>query len=164
MLAPSSARLNELFSYSLVTGQLTRKLTINYLALEGAVAGCKNRAGYLVVSVDGKLYLVHRVIWAMVTGVWPEHTIDHADTHRANNSWLNLRLATKAENSRNSCGWEKSKSGIKGVYPAKAPFRWEAKITLNLKSKSLGTYDTIDAAKAAYDKAAKQHYGDFARS
>ena len=161
---PTSERLNELFDYSLITGKLYRRLTINYNALKGELAHGSHNAGYCATSVDGKRYLVHRVIWCMVTGEWPEHTIDHEDTNRQNNAWINLRLATRAQNNRNGVGWGNSKSGVKGVYPAKALGRWEAKITLDSKSKSLGTYDSIEAAKEAYDTAAKQHYGEFARS
>jgi hypothetical protein len=159
----TSERLNELFTYSVVTGQLIRKVTINYKALAGQLVDFKHNAGYSSVAVDGVRLLVHRVIWCMVTGSWPTEILDHIDGNRSNNIWTNLRSATRAENNRNGLGWQKSKSGLKGVYPAKAANRWEAKITVNSKSKSLGTYDSIHEAKEAYNRAAIYHYRDFAK-
>jgi hypothetical protein len=161
---PTQVRLLELFNYSIVEGGLRRNYTKQYNAVGGKLAHSTHNAGYYSVSVDGKSYLVHRLIWCLVTGEWPRETLDHANGNRSDNAWLNLREASRAENNRNGVGWKHSKSGVKGVYPAKALGRWEAKITLNSKSKSLGTYDSIEAAKTAYDEAAKLNYGTFART
>lgn len=54
------------------------------------------------IFIDGKRYLQHRVIWAIVTGAWPSATIDHIDGDSSNNRWDNLREATLSEQQQNT--------------------------------------------------------------
>jgi hypothetical protein len=54
--------------------------------------------GYRRVWYDGHKYLVHRIIWLMVTGVWPLGQIDHIDGNKRNNKPSNLRDVTPAQN------------------------------------------------------------------
>jgi hypothetical protein len=52
-------------------------------------------------------------------------------------------------------------SGYKGVYPERD--RWKAQITVDRRTEYLGTYLTpIEAAKA-YNDAALEYFGEFAR-
>jgi hypothetical protein len=51
-------------------------------------------------------------------------------------------------------------TGFKGVSRLKGKFR--ARIHLNGREKSLGVYATAQEAAQAYDRASKQHFGDFA--
>jgi hypothetical protein len=62
-----------------------------------------------------------------------------------------------------------SKSGYKGVrfhsdkrgWVLSKP--WEARITINGKSQGLGHYSTKEEAAEAYNKKAKEVYGEFAK-
>lgn len=47
--------------------------------------------GYLQVRWMNKLYLVHRVVWAIETGNWPTTDIDHRNHDRGDNRITNLR-------------------------------------------------------------------------
>jgi hypothetical protein len=49
------------------------------------------RWDYRAIRVDGGLYLEHRVIWLLVTGVWPEGVIAHVNGDGHDNRWNNLR-------------------------------------------------------------------------
>lgn len=56
-------RLCELLHYCPETGIFTWKVTRKGLAKAGTVAGSTNGRGYRQISVDGKLYLAHRLAW-----------------------------------------------------------------------------------------------------
>jgi hypothetical protein len=97
-----------------------------------------------------------------MTGEWPTILVDHKDRDRANDIWLNLRLATESQNRANSkC---KSQFGMKGVVPpTKGQRGWRSQISINGKTKFLGRYATIEEAAAAYANAAAEAFGEFAR-
>lgn len=88
---------------------------------------------------------------------------DHRDGNKLNNQKSNLRLATKAENSRNLPLRKDSKSGVKGVYKCNITNKWRAHITKDYKKYNLGRFQTLHAAKVAYNTKAKELFGEFAR-
>jgi hypothetical protein len=53
-----------------------------------------NGGGYRRVWYNGYKYLVHRIIWLMQTGNWPEYQIDHINGNRYDNRFENLRDVT----------------------------------------------------------------------
>lgn len=119
--------------------------------------------GYVEVSLCGKGYKAHRVIVALVTGVWPKDEVDHTDLNRANNIWENLRLATRTQNLQNKPLYKNSTSKLKGVTWHKKEQKWRAQIQVNKKKIVLGRFPTAKAAHIAYQAAAKKHFGEFAR-
>ena len=65
--------------------------------------GSKYRNGYLVVQINGKRYLVHRLVLEAFVGPCPVgFECDHKDRNRSNNHIENLRWASSSENSRNT--------------------------------------------------------------
>ena len=68
--------------------------------LGGCVCSCTNTAGYVVIRLDGKLYLAHRLAFLYMEGKMPEF-VDHDDRVRTNNIWSNLKAATRESNNRN---------------------------------------------------------------
>lgn len=117
-----------------------------------------NADGYLTGYVDGRPYRAQRVIWAMMTGAWPEDEVDHEDHDRANNRWVNLREATNAENSKNQSMRSNNTSGFLGVHWHKRDKKWQATIRADGKTKHLGSFKHIDKAITAR-KAANIKYG-----
>lgn len=102
--------------------------------------------------------LMHRVILGDIDGM----CVDHINHDPLDNRRANLRLCTKAENSRNRSRQRNSSSQYLGVGWHKANRKWIAEIRINGKSGYLGSFDNeIDAAKA-YDKAARELHGEFA--
>lgn len=126
----------------------------------GKEAGGPTADGHRKVRVGPRIYLVHRIIWLLVTGSWPLNEVDHINVVGDDNSWTNLREATPRQNRANRRP-RANKSGAKGV--RKSGQKWEARIGGG-GSESLGTFDTKDAAAKAYAHAAKRRYGEFART
>lgn len=147
--------LLEAFAYDRGTGEVTyRKDSRSGLA--GSPAGYPHSEGYMSVGIGGKEYLLHRVIWFMETGKWPDQ-VDHIDHNRSNNRWLNLREVQSRENQLNTSKSSNNSSGHTGV--RKLPSgRWHSYIMVHRKQVSLGTFDQIEDAIAART-AAEQQYG-----
>jgi len=128
----------------------------------GKPTGTKNSRGYIVIRVDDKLYLAHRLAFLYMKGFMPK-TIDHADGDPSNNKFSNLRACTTSENLANTRLRKDNKTGYKGVFYLKRLNKWKAYIRKYGKSKTIGYYDNPEEAAAAYKKEACRLYGDFAR-
>lgn len=125
-----------------------------------AIAGTKRPDGYTQVQVGGRRYLTHRLIWKMETGQWPVALIDHIDGDRSNNKWLNLREATRAQNSVNRLASKRNSSGHCGVSFRPDSRKWRAR----LARKYYGDFDSKELAIAARDEIAQAIYGEYART
>jgi hypothetical protein len=105
--------------------------------------------GYLRGSVVGRKAYAHRIIWAMQTGAWPAHEIDHLNGDRADNRWCNLRSVEKADNSKNQRLRSTNGSGMMGVWQIRSTGRWRASIIVDGKRISLGCFPSFDEACTA---------------
>lgn len=82
----------------------------------GDVAGGINNSGYYQVRKDGKLHLVHRVIWEMHYGpIEQGKFVDHVDGDSLNNKLSNLRIVSREGNARNTKLKQTNTSGFAGV-------------------------------------------------
>jgi hypothetical protein len=157
------------FSYSIVAGKLFwRVRPVEHFKDQRACNAWNTRyankqaftaisdVGYFHGRLDDKGFLAHRLIWKWVTGEDPPPLIDHEDTIRLNNSWGNLRAATKGQNNVNS------KRGA-GVWFDKERGKWAAYTKLNGKKIHLGRHDTEEQARAARNAGAIKYHGEFAR-
>ena len=168
----TAQRAHELFRYDRDTGVVTRRVGAWVgkarnipcpRATAGTVVGTLAN-GYLTVSVDGVRYRLHRVIWLMTRGRWPDHVIDHINGVKHDNRYCNLREATPAQNSQNSAPQAASAhSALKGV-SRKGNGRWLAQIRIDGRRKHLGYFSTPEDAHAAYCEAARRFHGKFART
>lgn len=122
--------------------------------------GCSH--GYLVITIWRGRYLAHHLAWLLVHGKWPEVEIDHRDMNRSNNRIGNLREAGQSNNGANQNKRSNNTSGYKGVVFDKARGRWKAQVKVNYKTIHLGRFDTAAEAAKSYDRAAKEHFGEFA--
>lgn len=147
--------LLNLYEYTPVSGELRHKLdTIK--GAKGDLATYLHSQGYLSVSIGGKDYLAHRIIWLMQIGVWPDQ-VDHLDHDRSNNRWSNLREVSSRLNQLNMSQKKSNTSGVTGVRVLPSG-KYHAYIMVNRKQIALGSYDNIDDAKAAR-QAAEAKYG-----
>ena len=65
--------------------------------------GSKNNRDYLQVKINGKLYLVHRLVAEAFIGPIPEgYEVDHINRCRSDNRVDNLRIVTRSKNQRNT--------------------------------------------------------------
>lgn len=119
------------------------------------------------VSADNgqQTTFLHRVVLARAIGrVLKRHEYpDHINRDPLDNRRSNLRLATRSENARNRNAQSNNVSGYKGVGWHKRSRKWRAFITLNRKQRHIGHFDKAEDAARAYDKAARELHGEFAR-
>lgn len=160
-------RLAEIIDYNPLTGDFQWKAQSRFglrRDLSKPVMSKMNGNGYVSYMLEGKRYLAHHLAWFFVHGLFSSGFLDHINGNRSDNRIANLREATPAENARNGKGWvERGRTGrLKGAYPSK--LRWAATIRVNRKLIYLGQFPTEQAAHEAYVKAAKQHFGEFARA
>jgi hypothetical protein len=118
--------------------------------------------GYVAIEINRKIYRAHRLAWLIVTGRWPTE-LDHKNGKRDDNRWSNLREVTRLQNCWNSAA-KKSSSGVKGVHWSDACGCWKAAIKANGRQIHLGIFKKKKDAQAAYIRAAKKHFGEFARA
>lgn len=98
-----------------------------------------------------------------ILGLNDELQTDHRDGCGLNNRRRNLRPATHAQNQQNSTAQRGSSSIYKGVAWDAERQKWDACIQANLVGVVLGQFDSEVAAALAYDHAALQYHGEFAR-
>lgn len=161
---PSRKELFEsLFEYK--DGELYWKVSKG-TAKAGAKAGTKKPYGtnnadiYEFVTVDGKEYPAHRLIFEMFHGYAPEF-VDHIDRNPLNNKIENLRAASKSENLCNRGATSLNTSGFKGVHFDKQKNKWAAEIVKEGKRTRLGFFSTAEEASAAYEAGSKAIHGEF---
>ena len=148
MTNPTAAQLRKFFEYDPLTGEV-RNLITRGRAKAGNVAGTLSDDGYLVVMFLGQNERLHRIIWCMQTGVWPELLIDHEDGNGLNNRWRNLREASTAENGQNLNATSARTGRPLGVSPLPSG-RWRARIKVDYREKHIGVFPTEAEAHQAY--------------
>ena len=156
-------RVRELLEYDPATGLFEWRVARANVKV-GQRTGCLNSGGYRYIGIDNRLYKAHRLAWLYVYGRWPANDIDHINGVRDDNRIANLREATRSQNIANARGTRKNKSGFKGAYFLKRERKWLACITVCGKRQHIGLFTTAAGAHAAYVKAAKHHFGEFART
>ena len=116
-------------------------------------------AGYELVDGRTKVPSMHRVILGAPRGLM----VDHKNGNGLDNRRENLRIATGSQNNANAPKRANCSSRFKGVSWFKNLQRWNAKIKINGRLKHLGYFTDEREAARAYDAAALEHFGEFAR-
>lgn len=156
------------FRYEPRTGYLYRTKTYSKSVDLTKPTGSLNSQGYLDVDL-GRAYgkgitrntKVHRIVWFLVYGYWPDFQIDHIDGDKQNNKVENLRPTDQKLNQAN----RKARTDVTSKYKGVGFHRnkWRAFITKGGVFCGLGTFTTEEAAAKAYDEAALKHFGQHAR-
>jgi hypothetical protein len=156
--------VKEVLSYDMGTGDFYWKKS-KYTAKIGASAGGLDNKGYKRIELKGTFYACHRLAWAYVTGEWPSHHIDHINGNRSDNRFCNLRIASIADNKRNSATPSNNTSGYKGVVfkPRNKLRPWQSAIKHNKKWIYIGAFETPEEAHKVYCDMAKKLHGEFFR-
>ena len=152
-----------ILNYDASSGALTWRLPRSKNIHEGSRADCFDSKGYTRVRINGKYMKAHRLAWIHVYGQWPEGHLDHANGVRNDNRICNLRLANFQQNARNFKKMNDGKAPYKGITYNKSSRKWQAQLG-GVERKYLGVFLNPDDAARAYDKAATDAYGEFART
>ena len=155
---PLAVDLNAILDYESSTGKLmwktrsfTSKFANNWNAkYANKPAGVVNNAGYLLLTVNRKKYLAHRLIWKMTYDEEPG-LIDHIDRNKLNNSLDNLRAASSSLNIFNKTFTARHLP--RGV--TKNGNQYMARIS----NKYLGSYQTVEEAENVYTAACMAQFG-----
>jgi hypothetical protein len=122
-------------------------------------------SGLLYAATDdtrcrGKLLMMHRVLLDPPDG----YESEHINRNGLDNRRVNLRLTTSSNNKGNMRK-HRGASLYKGVHWDNRPEStgWRARIQVNYEKISLGHFDTEEEAARAYDVAARQFFGEYAR-
>lgn len=104
----TQAYLQSLFTYDPETGVFARKVRRSNQPA-GTPIRYIDSVGYYAVSINKKLYRVHRLIFIYMGEELPE-VVDHINTIRLDNRWCNLRGTNKQGNNQNAS----AKGGVVG--------------------------------------------------
>ena len=119
----------------------------------GKPAGSLRSDGYVAVQfkLNGKrcVQKVHRLIWLLFNGKFPEFDLDHIDRNPSNNKIENLRDVPHQVNGFNRGPNKNNKSGLKGVSWHKKNSTWIAHISFSGKKIYLGSFKDKEEAVQA---------------
>lgn len=106
----------------------------------------------------GKIRRMHRIILDA-----PDHLhVDHINHQTLDNRRCNIRLCTRSQNLQNMRKKSEATSKYKGVDWCETRGRWRAQIKFDGKEIHLGYFANEGVAAKVYNKAAQQHFGEFA--
>ena len=129
-----------------------------------------SKEGYTKLWAGGKNQPLHRVLAEVfLNGGNPlavSQVVDHINPingSHAQDRLSNLRICSQNQNIKNQRLRCSNTSGFKGVSWHKSTNKWQGKIMSQGRLKYLGLFTTPEAAALAYDKAAKNLHGEFAK-
>lgn len=120
------------------------------------VADWRGENCYVSRNIKRKKQYLHRLL----ANPGPGECVDHINGNTLDNRRSNLRCCSRQQNAWNGKS-RKPKSGHKGVVAHHE--KWSARLTINGKNLYLGLYSSPTEAALAYNEAAVQHFGEFAR-
>lgn len=156
--------LKEHLSYCPITG-IFKRLQLSKYANKwgiGDIAGADNGKGYIQLYLLGKVYLAHKLAFLYMTGSIPD-LIDHIDLNRSNNSWDNLREATRNQNQYNRKANKNTKSGHKNITWHNRDKVYQVRIGYKGSEVYLGRFKELDKAIEAASLGREKYHKEFKR-
>lgn len=160
-------RLREALSYDPETGEMRWIAPSKHHSEKvGTIAGTpsisESGKTYWVIGFGGRKYRRGRLAYMMMKGRWPKPMIDHRNGNSLDDRWSNLRQATGTQNSWNHKRRARRIDLPMGVRIIASSGRYSARIAVNKTMHHLGSFDTPEAASAAYQQARRTYYGNYA--
>ena len=161
-------RLCELLHYSPYDGTWTWiKPTHKGRPQVGTIAGTIAHIcgkSYRYIGIDNQRYKAARLAIFYMTKKWPESEVTFRDFNSLNDTYTNLRQASRSQTIAGSKLRVDNTSGFKGVSFNERIGRYEAYIKQNYRKLHLGWFKDPKVAHEKVAKAGKQLFGDFARA
>lgn len=149
-----SAEVLKSIFIQLDNGELFR---IKNMKLAGTIAS----NGYRLIKIKGRVYLAHRILWAINYGEWPSKELDHINGDKLDNRISNLRMVTRAQNNWNVKKKKNNTSGYKGIFLHKKSGKWYSTIRHSGKRYHLGYFSNIEDAIKERKNAEHKYHGQY---
>jgi hypothetical protein len=155
--------LRKAFHLNYRTGELFRWIEVQgHRVLETKAAGCLGDSGRWEIFVLGQLIRRHRLVYLYVHGKMPEQ-ISHKNGILTDDRTTNLRPVTISQRQMGKRG-KLGRDLPKGVcQQSRGSKLFYARIKIGGKQYYLGSFETAEEAAEAYDGAAKNLFGEYAR-
>lgn len=148
--------IRELFYYK--DGRLYNKVNRRRVKKDTLAASDGNlNKGYRRVSIRGRTYPEHRLIWALHHGDTTKD-LDHINRNRLDNRIENLRVTDFSRNRLNSKMDSRNKSGHTNVYWNKKSGLWFVYLRKNTKGEYFGSYKDKELAALVAGEARDKYY------
>lgn len=116
----------------------------------------REKGRYYIRATTARVIRLHRFVMDAPDGM----VVDHINNDTLDNRRSNLRVCTIAQNNRNNAGTGKHR--FKGLTRLPSG-KWMSAIQFDGKKYYLGLFADDESAALAYDAAAKELHGEFAR-
>lgn len=133
------------------TGAFTRLVSAHHSVKVGEIAGGLDDAGYWRICINSTVYKAHHLAILYMTGEWLRagNEVDHMDGVRHNNAWSNLREVSRSVNKQN-LRKARADNANRMLGVSRNGSGYVARIWLDGKNSTLGTYRTPEEAHAVY--------------
>lgn len=122
------------------------------IARVGDVAGAVTPTGYVIIRVNKKTVLAHRLAWYIVHNELPDE-IDHINHNRQDNRLGNLRSADRKTNGRNLVMKSNNTSGVSNIVFDKRGGKWVLQAMVDGRMNHIGSSRVFDDLAAVRDSA-----------
>ena len=136
-------RARSLVQYNPITGSVTWQVQQG-LGRVGEEVG-SIQGGYKKTTIDKEQIKLHRLVWFITYGKWPDGQIDHMDGNKTNNAIANLRDVSMSINMQNRYAMRRKDSDL----PMGVTKNGHGKFLANIR---IGVFDTVEEARTAYMK------------
>ena len=137
------------YRYDPNTGKLYHKVKNSIRVNTGDEVGWINHNNYRYATLKYVKLAVHRIIWRIYYGSWPNYQLDHINGNKLDNRICNLREVTPRENCQN----KKIHRSGKIVGSKKAKNKFISTLKVNNKQFHLGYFESEIEAHQHYLKA-----------
>lgn len=154
-------RLKELLSYNPETGEFKRIKEVGNTKV-GDTPG-HFIEGYRYVTVDGRTYPAHRLVFLFVYGEYPSSDVDHKNLKRDDNRLENLRITNRRNNMLNISSHKDSVLGKKNIFYRKDTGKYSVRATVNGRYRSFGCFEDLELAELVAKYVREKYHGEYAR-